>query len=109
MYFADISNAGNINIYKGLLDKYLEKPNSEETKSLFVEIILTAHKLSANEISENKIDHTIYNLIIALVDHNKIYNRHYFENIDPNNIGVEQFRTLSGILSSLIVSDHELA
>jgi len=109
MYFADISNAGNINIYKGLLDKYLEKPNSEETKSLFVGIILTAHKLSTNEISENKIDHTIYNLITALVDHNKTYNRHYFENIDPNNIGVEQFRTLSGILSSLIVSDHELA
>ena len=108
MYFADISNAGIINIYKGLLDQYLEKPNSEETKSLFEDIILTAHKLATKEISENKIDHKIYNLITALIDHNKDYNRHYFETIDPNKIGIEQFKTLSGILSSLIVSDHEL-
>ena len=109
MYFANISNAGNINIYKGLLDKYLDKPDSEETKTLFEGIIRTAHNLSTNKISENKIDHKIYNLIIALVDHNKVYNRQYFENIDPDNIGIQQFTTLSGILSSLIASDHELA
>ena len=35
MYFADISNAGNINIYKGLLDKYLEQPNSQKKLKLF--------------------------------------------------------------------------
>lgn len=109
MYFAEISSANNFNIYKGLLDHYLENPNSSETRSLFERIIRTAHQLSTHEIVESAIDNTIYNLIVAMVDHNKINNRQYFQNIDPDNIGEEQFRTLSGILSSLVSDDHEFA
>ncbi|MEO6669303.1 MAG: hypothetical protein ABIN36_07495 [Ferruginibacter sp.] len=109
MYFADISNSSSLNIYKGLLDKYLENPSSADIKNLFEGIIKVAHLLSIGAIKENEIDNTIYNLIVEIVDHNKIGNRAYFQNIDPNNIGEAQFKTLSGILSSL-ASDtvHEL-
>ncbi len=109
MYFADIAIANNFNIYKGLLDQYLQKPESNETKNLFERIIRTAHLLSTNEIAENEIDNTIYNLVVSMVDHNKVNNRHYFQAIDPDNIGEKQFRTLSGILSSLISADQEFA
>ncbi|HEY4193942.1 MAG TPA: hypothetical protein VGM63_00285 [Mucilaginibacter sp.] len=109
MYFADISGATNFNIYKGLLDRYLQNQNSIEIRLFFEQIIKVAHELSTGKILQSSIDHTIYNLIIALVDHNKEYNRQYFQNIDPENIGLPQLRTLSGILSSLITPYQELA
>jgi hypothetical protein len=107
MYFADVSSTNNFNIYKGLLDHFLERPDSNEIKILFENIIKTAHQLSTNLITESQVDNTIYNLIIAMVDYNKKYNRQYFQNIDPNSIGEKEFRTLSGILSSLLASDRE--
>ncbi len=109
MYFADVSGENNFNLYKSLLDSYLENPNSNETRLFFQYVIKTAHQLATKAIAENHIDNTIYNLVVALVDHNKIDNRVYFQNIDPDNIGIPQFKTLSGILSSLVSADYEFA
>jgi hypothetical protein len=108
MYFADVSEENNLTIYKNLLDGYLENQNSQETKAFFINVIKTAHQLAIKTIAENRIDNTIYNLVTTIVDHNNINNREYFENIDPENIGDLQFKTLSGILSSLI-SNYEPA
>lgn len=109
MYFADTSSYNNYDIYRSLLNSYLENPHSEQTRLFFENIVKTAFQLSNGLITENQIDNTIYDLITELVDHNKKYNRQYFQNIDPNNIGETEFRTLSGILSSLAAEAQEFA
>lgn len=108
MYFADVSVTNNLSIYKGLLDFYLEHPESDETRRLFETIIKTAHQLSINAISENQIDHTFYGLVTELVDFENKYNRRYFQDINPNEIGDNQFRSLSNILGSLAPNNYDL-
>lgn len=109
MYFADTSSSNSLSIYKGLLDKYLEEKTDTEIKKFFENIILTTHNLITGKISEQKVDHTIYHLVVSLSDFKKEFTRKYFEGINPNNIGVDQLRTLSSILASLISIEHEPA
>lgn len=102
MYFANTSSSTDLILYKGLLDKYLEEKSNEKISKLFTEIILSTHKLVKGEIKESEVDHKVFNLVIELSDHGKFHTRNYFEHINPNSIGIDQFRTLSNILNSLI-------
>jgi len=109
MYFSNISNANNFSIYKGLLDKYLETRSQDDTRLFFEQVIRTTHDLITGVIDENKVDHKVYNLVIALADYENKWNRQYFETINPTEIGLDQLRTLSAILSSLVATNYEPA
>lgn len=102
MYFAKTNNPSfDFVIYKSLLDQYLENKQDQEIKDLFDTIIITTHKVVLGELQVSKIDHKIFNLVTALSDDNKKFTRDYFATINPQNIGTDQLRTLSGILYSL--------
>jgi len=109
MYFADAPITNNFFIYKGLLDKYLLEKQDDEIKEFFKTIIVTTHKLIVGDIKESEVDHKIFNLVAALSDFEKKYTRSYFFQINPNDVGIDQFRSLSSILSSLIASEMQPA
>lgn len=108
MYFANPSPSTNLNIYKSLLDKYLEEKKDNEVKDMFENIIVVTHQLVLGEISEAKIDHEIYNVVTSLSDFNKPYTREYFSKINPHAIGIDQLKTLSSIFTSLIVVENTI-
>ncbi len=101
MYFSSSNPSNNFSLYKSILDKYLEDKKDEEVRKLFENVILTTHKLVVNELTESKVDHKIYNLVIALSDSKNIHTRDYFSRINPFQIGIDQFRSLSGILYTM--------
>lgn len=108
MYFANPSSSTNLNIYKSLLDKYLEEKKDDEVKNMFENIITVTHQLILGEISESKVDHKIYNIVTSLSDFGKPYTRDYFSKINPQQIGIDQLRTLSSIFDSLIVVENAI-
>lgn len=101
MYFSSSNPSTNFSLYKSILDKYLEDKKDEEVRKLFEKVILTTHQLVANELSESKVDHKIYNLVVALSDIKNTHTRDYFLKINPFQIGIDQFRSLSSILYSM--------
>jgi hypothetical protein len=104
MYFADSSHSSNLEIYKNLLDLYLDVKQEESVKELFVQVLVSTHKLVTEQINESSVDHRIYDLVIALSDKKSESNRNYFRDMDPEHIDISQFRSLQGILSSLVHS-----
>ena len=102
MYFSTPNPSTNLSLYKSILDKYLEEKQDEEVRKLFEKVILTTHQVVVNEITESNVDNKIYNLVTALCDTKNVYTREYFAKINPFQIGIDQFRSLSNILFSMI-------
>ena len=101
MYFSNSTPSTNLSFYKSILDKYLEEKKDEEVRKLFENIILTTHKVVVNELTQSKVDNKIYTLVTALSDSSNLHTREYFAKINPFQIGIEQFRSLSNILYSM--------
>jgi|GEM_PF-5073189 hypothetical protein len=101
MYFSSSNPSTNFSLYKSILDGYLEDKKDDDVRKLFEKVIITTHQLVTNELPESRIDHKIYNLVIALSDIKNTNTRQYFSNINPSQIGIDQFRSLSGILHSM--------
>ncbi|MBD3636590.1 MAG: hypothetical protein HUJ25_04555 [Crocinitomicaceae bacterium] len=109
MYFSKSESSINLSLYKSILDKYLEERKDDNVRKLFELIILTTHKVVTKELNESKVDNKIYHLVSALSNPEYQHNHSYFAGINPRQIGIEQFRSLSGILYSLISYEHTTA
>lgn len=89
-------------MYKMLIDQYLQGVENVEIKKLFDSIILTTHDLVIDKIKSDQINHKISSLVTTLSSHNKTY----FKEIIPEAFDDEKYRrskyyTLRNILSSL--------
>jgi len=109
MYFAIGSNSIQFRMYHNLLNDYLAGKKNVETKKLFDEIIKSTHFLITGVKKPYEIDPSIYDIVLPIYTYSNIpdsYNRMYFLEVKTENITEDQYRTLNGILSSLISLDE---
>lgn len=97
MYFAKNSENLNLNLYLLLINKYLEE-GQEDYKPLLEEIIISAHKLAADEITHYDVKSSIYDIVNLFVKTNGEY---FAKNVDPNSINKNVFITIQKFLNSL--------
>lgn len=91
----------NFQVYHNLLEAYLaSEEKDEELRKLFDDIITSTHYWIMGDLAEDSIHYSIYSLVKALSKQE--YQKRYFIEVDVKTIGTKQYKSLLGILVTLL-------
>lgn len=102
MYFAVENDSLKFHAYRNLVTNVLEGEKDQKLTDLLDSILIYAHRVVTEKIKLDEVDHKVYDIVMALTDPSKTYTIDFLKEINTKKISDNNYKTLIGILSSII-------